>query len=427
MSEIAIRVEGLGKKYRLGAGQEPYHSLRDTVAGAASTPLKLAKWLAKGARGADNFSRKPEFWALKDVNFEVKQGEVLGVIGRNGAGKSTLLKLVSEITEPTEGRIALIGRVASLLEVGTGFHPELTGRENTFLNGAILGMGRSEVARKFDEIVAFAEVEQFIDTQVKHYSSGMYMRLAFAVAAHLEPEILIIDEVLAVGDAVFQKKCLGKMAEVSRTGRTILFVSHSVSAITSLCSRCLLLDTGALAQDGLPAVVIDSYMSSVEAGDYAQQIARSNRRGNGEVQFVDFTIENRRGDKLQEITSGEECTIRLAYASSSNAELRNCRVSLAINDALGQMLFLCSSETTYSGELKLPPSGTIDCLIPRFPLSIGRYYATLFFERATNIEDLIESGVVINVVDGGFFRGSRQYPVGFGGRGVLVDHVWKAQ
>ena len=247
MSEPVITVEGLGKRYRIRHQQQGqrYVALRDVLAATLASPLR---WFSRGGPPA-----RPgieDFWALKGVSFDIDQGEVVGIIGRNGAGKSTLLKILSRITEPTQGRVTLRGRVASLLEVGTGFHPELTGRENIFLNGAILGMARTEIHRKFDEIVAFAEVETFLDTPVKHYSSGMYMRLAFAVAAHLEPEILVVDEVLAVGDAEFQKKCLGKMRDVSQGGRTVLFVSHNMAAVQALCSRAIWLDRGAVAHDG---------------------------------------------------------------------------------------------------------------------------------------------------------------------------------
>ena len=234
---VAIRVENISKKYILQhqvGGRSRYVALRDVLAHKAKSLFQ---------KNRTDASRE-EFWALKDVSFEIKQGEAVGIIGRNGAGKSTLLKLLSRITKPTKGRIEIEGRVASLLEVGTGFHPELTGRENIFLNGAILGMHRAEIRKKFDEIVAFAEVEKFLDTPVKHFSSGMYMRLAFAVAAHLEPEILVVDEVLAVGDAAFQKKCLGKMNDVSQSGRTILFVSHNMEAITRLCAKCIYLVKG---------------------------------------------------------------------------------------------------------------------------------------------------------------------------------------
>jgi lipopolysaccharide transport system ATP-binding protein len=249
-----IKVEGLGKRYRIGAQRTPYGSLRETLTSAVRAPLRLWR---RGANGA-----APTFWAVRDVSFEVQPGEVVGVIGRNGAGKSTLLKLLSRITEPTTGRIELYGRVGSLLEVGTGFHPELSGRENIYLNGAILGMARTEIERKFDEIVAFAEVERFVDTPVKHYSSGMYLRLAFAVAAHLEPEILIVDEVLAVGDMRFQRKCLDKMQDVGRQGRTIIFVSHNMPAIARLCPRTILLDSGTVLRDGPSHQVVSAYLST---------------------------------------------------------------------------------------------------------------------------------------------------------------------
>jgi lipopolysaccharide transport system ATP-binding protein len=250
-----ISVENLGKMYRLGARRRAaYETLRDRLAGAARAPLRLLR------RG--EASTRETLWALRGVDFEVAQGEVVGVVGRNGAGKSTLLKVLSRITEPTEGRVRLYGRVGSLLEVGTGFHPELTGRENIFLNGAILGMKRTEIARQFDEIVAFSEIEKFIDTPVKFYSSGMYMRLAFAVAAHLEPEILIVDEVLAVGDASFQKKCLGKMGSVAREGRTVLFVSHNMTAVQSLCDRVIWLREGQVAEDGRADRVVSDYLKT---------------------------------------------------------------------------------------------------------------------------------------------------------------------
>src|SRR6266480_6383227 len=249
MSDIAIRVENLGKMFRIGGKSERYKTFRDTLAGFFRKT------------GARRQAKDEPFWALKDVSFEIKRGEVVGVIGRNGAGKSTLLKVLSRITEPTKGSAEIHGRVGSLLEVGTGFHPELTGRENVYLNGAILGMHRSEIEKKFDEIVAFAEVEKFIDTPVKHYSSGMYLRLAFAVAAHLEPEILLVDEVLAVGDARFQRKCLDKMQDVGKQGHTVLFVSHNMPAITRLCPRTILLDQGRVLSDGPSHQVASEYLS----------------------------------------------------------------------------------------------------------------------------------------------------------------------
>ena len=248
-----IKVENLGKRYSIGAQQASYATLRDSLP-TWLVPLRLLQ--------RNGQANKPLIWAVRDVNFEIAKGEIVGMIGRNGAGKSTLLKLLSRITEPTTGRIELHGRIASLLEVGTGFHPELTGRENIYLNGAILGMARQEISRKFDEIVAFAEVEKFIDTPVKHYSSGMYLRLAFAVAAHLEPEILLWDEVLAVGDGRFQRKCLDKMQDVGQQGRTVIFVSHNMAAITRLCPRAILLHDGQVLRDGPSHEVVSSYLSS---------------------------------------------------------------------------------------------------------------------------------------------------------------------
>lgn len=259
MSNLAIRADGLSKLYRLGP-RERYKALRDTLANTMMAPLRAVKNLWQSYQ-VGNPSTNNFIWALKDVSFEIKQGESVGIIGRNGAGKSTLLKILSRITEPTEGYAEIHGRVGSLLEVGTGFHPELTGRENIYLSGAILGMKRNEITRKFDEIVAFAEVEKFIDTPVKHYSSGMYMRLAFAVAAHLEPEILLIDEVLAVGDMAFQKKCLGKMDEVAKCGRTVLFVSHNLASVANLCPRAILLVEGKKWSDGESNQVINEYIA----------------------------------------------------------------------------------------------------------------------------------------------------------------------
>jgi lipopolysaccharide transport system ATP-binding protein len=262
--DVVIRAEGLGKKYAIGhaAEREPYVALRDVLVRGAHNLWRSAADMARG-RAIVVGDSVEEFWALKDISFEVKRGEVLGIIGRNGAGKSTLLKILSRITEPTEGRVTIRGRVASLLEVGTGFHPELTGRENIYLNGAILGMTRREMARKFDEIVTFAEVEKFLDTPVKRYSSGMYVRLAFSVAAHLEPEILIIDEVLAVGDAKFQEKCIERMKQIStREGCTILFVSHNLGLIRQLAKRGLLLDNGSIVFDGPIEITLSAYVSN---------------------------------------------------------------------------------------------------------------------------------------------------------------------
>jgi lipopolysaccharide transport system ATP-binding protein len=260
MSEIAIRVQRLSKQYRIGESTEKYRTLRDSITDALATPLRLMRQFRDPAQTASR--KESAIWALSDISFEIKRGEVVGIIGRNGAGKSTLLKILSRITEPTSGSGEIHGRVGSLLEVGTGFHGELSGRENIYLSSAILGMKRSEIDRKFDEIVAFAEVEKFVDTPVKHYSSGMYLRLAFAVAAYLEPEILLVDEVLAVGDARFQKKCLSKMKDIGQYGRTVLFVSHNMPALTNLCPRAMLLDGGRMVMDGASVQVVNAYLTS---------------------------------------------------------------------------------------------------------------------------------------------------------------------
>ena len=255
-NHVAIRVEHLGKRYKIGLRPEGYRTLRESLTHALSFPFRLGRQ----SRRAES---KSDFWALKDVSLEVKPGEVVGIIGANGSGKTTLLKILSRITEPTAGRVEVYGRVGSLLEVGTGFHPELTGRENIYLNGAILGMKKAEIIRKFDEIVAFAGVEKFIETPVKHYSSGMYVRLAFAVAAHLEPEILLVDEVLAVGDAAFQKKCLGKMGKVASEGRTVLFVSHNLEAVLNLCPQTFVLNGGSLVFQGESEKALTFYLNSL--------------------------------------------------------------------------------------------------------------------------------------------------------------------
>jgi lipopolysaccharide transport system ATP-binding protein len=283
MSEIVIRAESLSKMYRIGQ-RERENALRNVLGSMLRAPWKLLKR-----------EKKETFWALKDVDLEVKQGEVLGLIGRNGAGKTTLLKILSRVTRPTLGWAEIYGRVGTLLEVGTGFHPELSGRDNTYLSGAILGMGRQEIDRKFDEIVAFAEIEKFIDVPVKHYSSGMYVRLAFAVAAHLEPEILLVDEVLAVGDIAFQKKCLGKMGDVAKEGRTILFVSHNVTAITRLCNRCVLMQGGTVIADGATHDVVTTYLRSEMNTSARREWTAENAPGDSIVRLREVRVRTEEG------------------------------------------------------------------------------------------------------------------------------------
>ncbi len=288
MSDMAICCEGLSKRYRIGERQR-YKALRDTLTDAIYAPTRRLRSMFNGSANATVAIADSTFWAIKDISFEVEHGEAVGIIGHNGAGKSTLLKILSRITKPSEGEARINGRVGSLLEVGTGFHPELTGRDNIYLNGAILGMKKAEIRRKFDEIVAFAEIDKFIDTPVKRYSSGMYVRLAFAVAAHLEPEVLIVDEVLAVGDASFQKKCLGKMGDVANKGRTVLFVSHNMSAIQRLCARTMLLEGGRLTTYGNTADVVSSYLANgvSEAAPVSWiNVAQASRSGTGEARFL---------------------------------------------------------------------------------------------------------------------------------------------
>jgi lipopolysaccharide transport system ATP-binding protein len=293
MRQHAIQVEGLSKLYTIGEKQQPYRTLRDTVTDAFAKPLRALR----RRRGEEGEEQETSVWALKDVAFEINRGDVVGVIGRNGAGKSTLLKVLSRITEPTTGFADIYGRIGTLLEVGTGFHNELTGRENIYLNGAILGMRRADIQRQFDDIVAFAEVEKFVDTPVKHYSSGMYLRLAFAVAAHLDPEILFVDEVLAVGDLAFQNKCLGKMGDVARQGRTILFVSHNMGAVRSLCSTGLVLNAGKLVYSGDITSSIETYHRLVATAEKSDDPAAQRTRGSG---FSTITLDSHEGSTIQQ-------------------------------------------------------------------------------------------------------------------------------
>ena len=320
--DIVIRAEGLGKKYIIGheAERERYVALRDVVARGARNAWRMARDMARG-RIVVPGDTVEEFWALKDINFEVRRGEVLGIIGRNGAGKSTLLKILSRITEPTEGRVTIRGRVASLLEVGTGFHPELTGRENIFLNGAVLGMKRAEIKRKFDEIVAFAGVEKFLDTPVKRYSSGMYVRLAFAVAAHLDPEILIVDEVLSVGDAEFQRKCLGKMQDVASHGRTVLLVSHNMSAVNMLSSKGMCLANGRVLIEGNIASVMSGYLSSTCQDSSEWHISKTDQSAvrHKAVFFTAAAVVRKNGDPASQVPVSEAFDIRIEFEMPSPA------------------------------------------------------------------------------------------------------------
>ncbi len=411
---FAIRTERIAKHYRLGTGPRVNRTLRDAIIDS------VGRWRGNGESTAD-------LWALDDVSFEIRPGEVVGIIGRNGAGKSTLLKILARITEPTRGRVEIYGRVGSLLEVGTGFHPELSGRENVFLNGSILGMSRREIESKFDEIVAFAELERFIDTPVKRYSSGMYVRLAFAVAAHLEPEILLVDEVLAVGDAAFQKKCLGKMSDVASHGRTVLFVSHNTAAMLNLCERGLLIDRGRLIADAPIEPVIQQYLKGLRTATPWDLSNFEDRQGKGRVRFTRVRFEDGGGNPIEQGVSGKPLVIALDYRSESGVRLPNCRASVAFYDGLGQVLFNCSSELVIQEPVTLEPEGTLRCLIPHLPLSQNQYLLTLFLEANREVEDWILNAVELDVVDGDFYGTGRLYPDGWRGKGVLVPHQWLIQ
>jgi len=416
MSDVVISVESLSKRYLVGhntAQTEHRPDFRELISRNVSS-------LARKTR--DVFSGRPivqgddveEFWALNDVSFEVKQGERLGIIGRNGAGKSTLLKILSRITEPTKGRIRITGRVASLLEVGTGFHPELSGRENIYLNGAILGMSRAEVHRKFDEIVAFADVERFLDTPVKRYSSGMYVRLAFAVAAHLEPEILIVDEVLAVGDAQFQKKCLDVMRQSSTQGRTVLFVSHNVNAIMRLCDRCILLRNGALISDGSCPDIVNQY--NVQLG--ADVPSNHLRDTQSHLAIVHCSLRCDDDTNLNAAYSNESCTIEVSLHNPGPPVLTS--LGIAVNQRNGERLFgALSSEHHHPFTIRSGDS-TVCCNVNPLPLNHGVYSLTLALHLYPSglIADKIEDFLLFDVVD----RRKKSLPPTSGP--VLVNVAW---
>ncbi|MBI1792659.1 MAG: ABC transporter ATP-binding protein [Chloroflexi bacterium] len=394
-----------------------------TAKSAKAAKEELNLGALSGLRGSKNREDDNTIWALKDISFTVEQGEVLGIIGRNGAGKSTLLKILSRVTAPTSGKIKVKGRVASLLEVGTGFHPELTGRENIYLNGAILGMNRREIDRKFDEIVDFAEVEKFIDTPVKRYSSGMYVRLAFAVAAHLEPEILVVDEVLAVGDADFQKKCLGKMGDVAKKGRTVLFVSHNMGAVQNLCRRGIWLNNGHLAEDGLVIDAVSSYLNSKTIQQGLDISSRTDRKGIGKVHFEKVEFLNKFGQQINSIMSGTELCIRVYYNAPCDQHFQNARFSIAV-EKNGISYFVASTEMTEKNNIKILGSGWIDCQIPKLPLASGNYGLTLFCEAGGAIQDWLENAVILPVDGGDFFGTGRIAPASHEGKYVLVEHKW---
>ena len=402
MSAPVISVQGLSKRYILGA-MAGHDTLRDQLAHGAQALFEAFQGkLKRKGDGADPNG----FWALRDVSFELGQGEVLGVVGRNGAGKSTLLKLLSQITEPTEGEIRVRGRMASLLEVGTGFHPELTGRENVFLNGAILGMSRREILSKFDEIVAFAEVERFLDTPVKRYSNGMYVRLAFAVAAHLDPEILVVDEVLAVGDVQFQKKCLGKMEDVSKQGRTVLFVSHNMSAVEMLCNRAILLDHGSLCMDDTARNVVKRYVEESHARPAGGQLdQRVDRRGTGAARAISFRVLNEAREEEPSMQSGGNYVFAVEYENLTDAPIEDVSVRIDIFDDRTALTLLLKTDFTNQNLTFQKGRGTFHCAVKNLPLTNGLYTARIFFSIRSDSEflDWVEDAVTLTVSGGDFF------------------------
>jgi len=422
MPHTAIRAENLGKAYRLGSPEKRPESLAQAVGGLVTAPARNFRRL----RRLDTFSGDREgqdvLWAVRDVSFEIGEGEVVGFVGRNGAGKSTLLKIFSRITEPTEGRVALRGRISSLLEVGTGFHAELTGRENVYMNGTILGMKKREIDAKFDQIVDFSGVERFLDTPIKRYSSGMKVRLAFSVAAHLEPEILIIDEVLAVGDADFQRKCLGKMHEVAGSGRTVLFVSHNMAAIQSLCTRALALVGGRVVEDGDAADVVRNYLASMRPeGDHGFSADNPHRRTKGPVALTDGRLRDGRGTPTRVVAAGEEMTLELDYEGGRAGTGIDAVVWIRNQSGLA---VLCLKPRFAGVRLTAGATGTLRCTIPRLPLPVGEYgieVAILF--------DGLQSDHIPNAmyftVDFSRFHASGRAP-GTREAAALVDQSWEA-
>jgi lipopolysaccharide transport system ATP-binding protein len=416
MSGAAIQISSLGKRYRYGEVRSANDTLR----------ADLTEWIKGVFKRDDGQQRHPTFraiherhldadpnyfWALRDINLEIKQGEVVGIIGRNGAGKSTLLKILSRITPPTEGSITYHGRIASLLEVGTGFHRELTGRENIFLNGSILGMKRSEIARKLDEIIAFAEVEKFIETPVKFYSSGMYVRLAFAVAAHLEPEIMVVDEVLAVGDAAFQKKCLGKMQDVSQHGRTVLFVSHNMAAIKTLCSRAVLLEAGKVVASGNPEQVVARYLSGAEEHRAVDLESRTNRVGNGKLKFTGVDFLDKDGQRVTEITSGDAVTVRAYYKASAPIDEKRIIIAFSLWDEYRNPVAGFLSDEMGSAFQPFGGRGYVEARIPQLLLRGGGYSLKLFASHAdTQLEsfyDSVEDAAMLTILPGDFWKSGK--------------------
>ncbi|MFH2204584.1 MAG: ABC transporter ATP-binding protein [Elusimicrobiota bacterium] len=403
MSAYAIEVENLSKRYRIGA-HEGYRTFQETLMDSIKAPFQRIADLGKPVPEAETI------WALDDVSFKVKKGEAIGIIGRNGAGKSTILRVLSRITEPTKGRVILNGRVGSLLEVGTGFHPELSGHENIYMYGAILGMHRDEISRKFDEIVSFAEVERFIDTPVKRYSSGMYMRLAFSVAAHMEPDILIVDEVLAVGDANFQRKCIAKMGKAAEGGRTVLLVSHNMAAISSICQKGILFDEGKIKFSGPAHECVSHYLDqhSETARSSEKLSLRKDRTGSGEVKLTRFYLENEAGEKVEVAANGQTIRLVFEYAAKSDANVENLLFQFVALKQSGEAIFQFGTRFTGQRFANAPSRGRIICEIKRFPLVTERYRLDAYLVAGGIPADFMTWASQIDVVDGDFYRSGYQ-------------------
>jgi lipopolysaccharide transport system ATP-binding protein len=396
MNEIVVRADSLSKLYRIGTARVAHRTAHEVLADLFASPIRLARRLVSGDPA---LLGKDTIWALKDVSFEVRRGEVLGIIGRNGAGKSTLLRILSRITKPTSGTAVITGRVGSLLEVGTGFHPELTGRENIYLNGAILGMKRQEIARKFDEIVAFSEIERFLDTPVKHYSSGMYVRLAFAVAAHLEPEILIVDEVLAVGDVTFQRKCLGKMGDVAREGRTVLFVSHNMEAVERLCSSAVVLSEGGVDYRGEVTQAVAHYLRSGRIGVGAGAIdLRSHPRRRPESAPVIRGIRVLVGDGKESsvVTIGERVVFEVQLDPGSRP-YPDCAVGINILSLRGQLIVLFRTKMQHPYRWSLSGPMNVRAAWDECNIAPGGYLITVAMASADKTVDWIDEAFELEV------------------------------
>jgi lipopolysaccharide transport system ATP-binding protein len=412
-----IGVDRLGKRYRLGEFEGlPWDY--GTFAEAIGRRLRRAR------RGGSPPGFEKEIWAVRDLSFEVYEGEALGLIGHNGAGKSTVLKILSRVTAPSEGQVRLRGRVATLLEVGTGFHWELTGRENIFLNGAILGMRRAEIAGKLDEIVEFAEVGKFIDTPVKRYSSGMFLRLGFAVAAHLEPDVLIVDEVLAVGDLAFQRKCLSRMESVAKEGRTVIFVSHNLAAVRTLCDRAIVLSGGRKLFEGPTESVVDQYIRSASTAESRIPLAdRTDREGTGRLRFQEGALESA-GGPIDSPASGDPFSILLRYETADGSPLRGVRFTVRVQTLIGHPLLNLDTATAGFTPDRIPPRGQIRCTLPRCPLPAGEYNVTIGASRGDERMDWIERGLQLTVRPGDYFGGGGPPASQAEGQSVLVDHDW---